>query len=312
MQCSVCGNKVRDGVNICPVCGNDLINNSSNNQRENTGFLTQRTSVLGLGIIALFILFIISILKLVEYSNFIGSGIRSFNTYGIVGLIFGIFIILANLGLISLSIVNLLKHQLEIDKKFLIKLTQLGLGLVLLIAVFTFIMALYESIVFSNASWFFEPFFVNYGFLAIFVFSFLIIEKEIVYKDKNKESDKENWFFFNKDKMRIIGGKNRSRIINEVGIPTTKPTADNVREAVFNSLYDVNGAVVLDLFAGSGSYGLEALSRGAKSSHFNDNHPKAIATIKENINLLGEKENSFVTPYEYNQALFHIRNKDLK
>ncbi len=112
--------------------------------------------------------------------------------------------------------------------------------------------------------------------------------------------------------MRIIGGKNRSRIINEVGIPTTKPTADNVREAVFNSLYDVNGAVVLDLFAGSGSYGLEALSRGAKSSHFNDNHPKAIATIKENINLLGEKENCFVTPYEYNQALFHIRNKDLK
>ncbi len=188
MQCSVCGNKVRDGVNICPVCGNDLINNSSNNQRENAGFLTQRTSVLGLGIIALFILFIISILKLVEYSNFVDKG----KTYGIVGLIFGIFIILANLGLISLSIVNLLKHQLEIDKKFLIKLTQLGLGLVLLIAVFTFIMALYGSIVFSNASWFFEPFFVNYGFLAIFVFSFLIIEKEIVYKDKNKESDEEN------------------------------------------------------------------------------------------------------------------------
>ena len=57
--------------------------------------------------------------------------------------------------------------------------------------------------------------------------------------------------------------------------------------------------------------GLEALSRGAKLCHFNDNHPKAILTIKQNINLLDVKENSLVTPYEYNQALFQIKNKDL-
>ncbi|MBV8141577.1 MAG: 16S rRNA (guanine(966)-N(2))-methyltransferase RsmD [Verrucomicrobia bacterium] len=63
-----------------------------------------------------------------------------------------------------------------------------------------------------------------------------------------------------------------------------RPTMDMVREAAFSSLADlVAGSRVLDLFAGSGAYGIEALSRGASEAVFVDNHPKSIETIRSNF-----------------------------
>src|SRR5215831_18458706 len=83
--------------------------------------------------------------------------------------------------------------------------------------------------------------------------------------------------------MRIISGF-------AGGIPLrtpshdVRPTMDMVREAIFSSLGDrVVGARVLDLFAGSGAFGIEALSRGAAEAVFVDNHPKAITTIQNNL-----------------------------
>ena len=91
--------------------------------------------------------------------------------------------------------------------------------------------------------------------------------------------------------IRITGGENRSRLLETPNTTLTKPTMDKVRAAVFNALGDVvRNARVLDLFAGSGSYGFEALSRGAKEATFVDSSFEAIKAIKKNAANLN-KEN---------------------
>jgi 16S rRNA (guanine966-N2)-methyltransferase len=67
----------------------------------------------------------------------------------------------------------------------------------------------------------------------------------------------------------------------------TRPTADRVREALFSMLGDVSGLRVLDLFAGSGALGIEALSRGAESATFVESDARAVATIRRNLESLG-------------------------
>ena len=91
--------------------------------------------------------------------------------------------------------------------------------------------------------------------------------------------------------MRIITGKYRGR---RLFVPTgldIRPTADRVKEAVFSILGDaVVGAVVLDLFAGAGSLGLEALSRGAESCLFVDQSERSLAVVKRNVEMLGARD----------------------
>ncbi|MFA5339843.1 MAG: 16S rRNA (guanine(966)-N(2))-methyltransferase RsmD [Candidatus Omnitrophota bacterium] len=85
--------------------------------------------------------------------------------------------------------------------------------------------------------------------------------------------------------MRITSGIFRSRMIKAPG--GIRPTLDNVRKAIFDILGEaVEGAKALDLFAGSGAIGLEALSRGAASCIFADNNRASIKAIKENIEAL--------------------------
>jgi 16S rRNA (guanine966-N2)-methyltransferase len=84
--------------------------------------------------------------------------------------------------------------------------------------------------------------------------------------------------------LRIIGGKARGRRIRSVPGDTTRPITDRVREALFNILgADIQGAVFLDLFAGTGSVGIEALSRGAVKGCFVDLNRLPIMTIRENL-----------------------------
>lgn len=91
--------------------------------------------------------------------------------------------------------------------------------------------------------------------------------------------------------MRIIGGQYRHRIIKYPFAGTTRPTKDMVREALFSALLlDLANARVLDLFAGSGAYGIEAISRGAVKAVFVDNNIEAIKCIKDNLLILGIKE----------------------
>lgn len=90
------------------------------------------------------------------------------------------------------------------------------------------------------------------------------------------------------NQLRIIGGAWRSRYIDFPAINDLRPTPDRVRETLFNWLAPyIEGAHCLDLFAGSGALGLEALSRGAADSVFVDQHPAVIQKLHENFTRLG-------------------------
>ena len=93
--------------------------------------------------------------------------------------------------------------------------------------------------------------------------------------------------------MRIVGGQFRGRPLAAPGDDRTRPTSDRVREAVFNILehgiadFELRGAKVLDVFAGTGALGLEALSRGATFCLFVEEEAEARALIRRNVEALG-------------------------
>ncbi len=89
--------------------------------------------------------------------------------------------------------------------------------------------------------------------------------------------------------MRVVAGDLRGRRIESPVDDATRPTTDKVREAVFNSLTSlgaVEGAVVWDLFAGTGAMGIEALSRGAERCVFVENSKSALTVLRANIDVL--------------------------
>ena len=90
--------------------------------------------------------------------------------------------------------------------------------------------------------------------------------------------------------MRVVAGIARGRRLDAPPGSATRPTADRVREATFNalgSLAAVEGATVLDLFAGSGALGIEALSRGAAAATFVDHDAKALTVVRRNLEATG-------------------------
>ncbi|MDP3443787.1 MAG: 16S rRNA (guanine(966)-N(2))-methyltransferase RsmD [Ignavibacteria bacterium] len=111
--------------------------------------------------------------------------------------------------------------------------------------------------------------------------------------------------------MRIIAGTRRSRIIKSLPGESTRPTLDVVKEAGFAKIgpwiQDKKG---LDLFAGSGNIGLEALSRGAKSVSFVDGSSQACQIIKENIKSLDLIEQSSVYRMDCFQACRYFKSKN--
>ena len=103
--------------------------------------------------------------------------------------------------------------------------------------------------------------------------------------------------------MRIISGKYRGMVLSEFRGGDIRPTADRVKESLFNILAtEIAGARVLDLFCGSGNLGIESLSRGASFVHFNDFSKDSIAVL--NKNLARVKERTFtVTNLDYSLCL---------
>ena len=88
--------------------------------------------------------------------------------------------------------------------------------------------------------------------------------------------------------MRVITGTARGRKLLEPSGMDIRPTADVVKEAVFNIIqFDIEGRAVLDLFAGTGQLGIEALSRGAASAVFVDQRKEAAKLVEENLKLTG-------------------------
>lgn len=87
--------------------------------------------------------------------------------------------------------------------------------------------------------------------------------------------------------MRIVHGSLGGRVLRAPAGAHTRPTSEKVREAIFAILGDVEGANVLDLFAGSGALGIEALSRGAAHATFVDQGKPALAALRANVRALG-------------------------
>ncbi len=97
--------------------------------------------------------------------------------------------------------------------------------------------------------------------------------------------------------VRIIGGLHRGRILRSSGDPRTRPMKDRVREAVFNLIgTDVAGTHVVDLFAGTGALGLEAISRGALAATFFERHFPTADLIAENAKTIGVSEQCQIIP----------------
>ena len=100
--------------------------------------------------------------------------------------------------------------------------------------------------------------------------------------------------------MRIITGKAKGIVLKTPIGEATRPTAERVKEAVFSMLqFDIEGRSILDLFAGSGQMGLEALSRGALEATFVDKSKDAVKLIKENITKTKLLDNATVFQSDY-------------
>lgn len=110
--------------------------------------------------------------------------------------------------------------------------------------------------------------------------------------------------------MRVIGGALRGRRLQVPDTLNTRPTLDATRESVFNILtshflkhgLSFNDLIVLDAFAGTGAFGIEALSRGATRAYFFENNPKSIQTLHQNIKALGLVTRSHVIEADVTHA----------
>lgn len=104
--------------------------------------------------------------------------------------------------------------------------------------------------------------------------------------------------------MRITGGQSKGRLLASLKGLSIRPSSDKVREAVFNLLgQEITGLKVLDLFAGTGSFGLEALSRGALWAMFIDNSRHSINLIKKNLKLCNYESAGFVLKWDLIRGL---------
>ena len=113
--------------------------------------------------------------------------------------------------------------------------------------------------------------------------------------------------------MRVISGSARGKKLVSLEGTNTRPTLDRVKESLFNILqFDIENKNILDLFAGSGAIGIEAISRGAKSATFCDNSPDAIRIIKTNIKNTRSTEKATVLNKDYIQALKYLSSNNKK
>ena len=110
--------------------------------------------------------------------------------------------------------------------------------------------------------------------------------------------------------MRIISGTKRGMKLAEFEGMDIRPTTDRVRESVFNLIQGyVRGAVVLDLFAGSGGIGIEALSRGAREAVFVEKNPKAMECVKENLKFTRLEKKGLTLTKDVMNALYQLEGE---
>lgn len=107
--------------------------------------------------------------------------------------------------------------------------------------------------------------------------------------------------------MRVISGKYKGKNLLGFDVDGTRPTMDRVKESLFGSIQNkIKDSVCLDLFAGSGSLGIEALSNGAKCCYFGDLNKEILKILKSNLKGI---ENSFVIEGDYLKILKELKDK---
>ena len=113
--------------------------------------------------------------------------------------------------------------------------------------------------------------------------------------------------------MRVISGTARGLRLESPDGQDTRPTLDNVKEAVFSMLFDrVRDAKVLDLFAGSGALGIEALSRGASHCIFSDKSPKSVSIVRTNVTKARLTDKAEIVKADYKEVLSDCTGKGKK
>ena len=111
-------------------------------------------------------------------------------------------------------------------------------------------------------------------------------------------------------KVRIISGKYKGKNIVGYDIDGTRPTQDRIKESLFAMIQDdIVDSVCLDLFAGSGNLGIEALSNGSELCYFVDNNKKCFDAINKNLSGI---ENGKVLNKDYSDALSYFKNNNIK
>ena len=113
--------------------------------------------------------------------------------------------------------------------------------------------------------------------------------------------------------MKVISGTLRGRNIKGFNIDGTRPTMDRVKESLFASINGyISESVVLDLFAGSGNLGIEAISNGAGKCYFVDNNKICIKVINENVECFNIKDKTCILNMDYKVALKYFKNNEIK
>lgn len=113
--------------------------------------------------------------------------------------------------------------------------------------------------------------------------------------------------------MRVISGKYKGAKIEGFDIVGTRPTMDRVKESMFAMIQThIKGSVVLDLFAGSGNLGIEAVSNGASKVYFVDQNKIATKTIAQNMKKIQIKEESHILQLDYQEALRQFSKLNIK
>ena len=113
--------------------------------------------------------------------------------------------------------------------------------------------------------------------------------------------------------MKIISGSLKGRTIKGFDIDGTRPTMDRVKESLFSTIQNyIESSICLDLFAGSGNLGFEAISNGAKYCYFNDINKKCTNLIEKTIKEFNISDKSRVLNMHYNKALKYFIGENIK
>jgi len=113
--------------------------------------------------------------------------------------------------------------------------------------------------------------------------------------------------------VKIISGFLKGRTISSYNIQGTRPTMDRVKESLFGMIQNyINDSICLDLFAGSGNLGFEAISNGSQYCYSNDKNIKCIHAIKKNIKDFNIEEKIKVLNLDYHQCLNYLKENNIK